>query len=325
VEHFGGEVSDRIHQPPDALQAPRFTGPRTFARLPLVEDLAGVDCALVGLPWDGGTSFRPGARFGPEAIRSASILLRPYNTAQATPVFGALSAIDRGDAPTVPGYIEDTLERIERFLAPIAAAGVVTLAMGGDHSVTLAELRALAATHGPLGLLHLDAHADLWDSYNDRPYNHGTFARRAIEEGVVDPARTLQAGLRGPLYGREDVAVGAELGVTQIPCEELLEMEAEEFAARARGVLGDGPAFLTFDVDFLDPAFCPATGTPEVGGPSSREALRYLRALRGIRFVGFDAVEVAPQYDGPGQVTALLAANVLYEMLTLVVLGRRVS
>ncbi|HEX9967888.1 MAG TPA: agmatinase [Solirubrobacterales bacterium] len=330
-------MSKRIHQPPDALQAPRFTGPRTFARLPLVESrgdlsvditdkspqpLADVDCAVIGLPWDGGTSFRPGARFGPEAIRSASTLLRPYNAAQGTQVFGALSVIDHGDAPTVPGYIEDTLERIERFVAPIAAAGVVPLAMGGDHSVTLAELRALAAAHGPLGLLHLDAHADLWDSYNERPLSHGTFARRAIEEGVVEAGRTLQAGLRGPLYSPEDVEVGRELGVTQIPCEELLELGAEEFAQRARETLGEGPAFLSFDVDFLDPAFCPATGTPEVGGPSGREALALLRALRGVRFAGFDVVEVAPPYDGPGQATALFAANVLYEMLTLVALAR---
>lgn len=315
-------MSKRIHQPPDALQAPRFTGPRTFARLPVVEDLTDVDCAVVGLPWDGGTSFRPGARFGPEAIRSASSLLRPYNPAQEARVFGALSVIDYGDAPTVPGYVEDTLARIERFLAPLAAAGVVPLAMGGDHSVTLAELRALAAAHGPLGLLHLDAHADLWDSYNDRPLSHGTFARRAIEEGVVDPGRTLQAGLRGPLYGPEDVEVGRDLGVAQLGCEQLLATGPEQFGERAREVLGGGPAFLTFDVDFLDPAFCPATGTPEVGGPTSREALAFVRALRGIRFVGFDVVEVAPQYDGPGQQTALLAANVLYEMLTLVALAR---
>jgi agmatinase len=251
--------------------------------------------------------------------------LRPYNPAQATQVFGALSVIDHGDAPTVPGYIEDTLERIERFLAPVAAAGVVPLAMGGDHSVTLAELRALAAVHGPLGLLHLDAHADLWDSYNDRPLSHGTFARRAIEEGVVDPGRTLQAGLRGPLYGPEDAELGRELGVAQLTCEELLALEPEELGERARARLGDGPAFLSLDVDFLDPAFCSATGTPEVGGPSSREALGYLRALRGIRFAGFDVVEVAPPYDGPGQATALFAANALYEMLTLVAVGRRVS
>lgn len=308
----------RIHQPPDALEAPRFTGPRTFARLPLIEDLADVDCAVYGLPWDGGTSYRPGARFGPEAIRSASSLLRPYNAAQGVQVLGALSVVDHGDAPTVPGYIEDTLARIERFVERIVSAGAVPLAMGGDHSVTLAELRALAAAHGPLGLVQFDAHADLWDSYNDRPLSHGTFVRRALEEGLLDGRRTLQLGLRGPLYDSGDVDVAGEFGIAQIASDELLAMEPAELGRRARAVLGDGPAFLTFDVDSVDPAFCPATGTPEVGGPTSREALACLRSLSGIDFVGFDVVEVAPQYDGPGQITALFAANVLYEMLSLV-------
>jgi len=316
-------VNKRIHQPPDALRAPRFTGPRTFARLPLTDDLADADCAVFGLPWDGGTSFRPGARFGPEAIRSASSLLRPYNPAQGAQVFGALSLVDHGDAPTVPGYFEETLERIERFVAAVVAADAIPLGIGGDHSVTLAELRVIAAARGPLGLVQFDAHADLWDSYNERPLSHGTFARRALEEGLLDGARTLQVGLRGSLYGADDLGVGSRFGVTQIGCEELLAMPAEQFGERARALLGDGPAFLTFDVDFVDPAFCPATGTPEVGGPSGREALGYLRALRGVAFAGFDVVEVAPPYDGPGQATALFAANVLYEMLTLVALARR--
>ncbi|HEU5142389.1 MAG TPA: agmatinase [Solirubrobacterales bacterium] len=317
-------MSRHIHQPPDALQAPRFTGPRTFARLPLVEELADgeADCAVLGLPWDGGTSFRSGARFGPEAIRSASSLLRPYNQAQGVQVFGALSIVDGGDAPTVPGYIEDTLERIERFVGGVVASGAVPLAMGGDHSVTLAELRALSAVRGPLALVHFDAHADLWDSYNERPLSHGTFARRALEEGIVDGGRSIQLGLRGPLYGPEDVELGGRFGMTQIPCEELLATPPAEVGDRVRGVVGNGPAFLSFDVDFLDPAFCPGTGTPEVAGPSSREALAYTRALRGIDFAGFDVVEVAPQYDGPGQATALFAANALYEMLSLVALGR---
>lgn len=309
-----------IHQPPDALEAPRFTGPKTFARLPLIEDLDGVDCAVLGLPWDGGTSFRPGARFGPEAIRSASSLLRPYNAAQRVQVFGALSVVDRGDAPTVPGYIEETLARIEGFVARVAGAGAVPLGMGGDHSVTLAELRALAKEHGPLGLVQFDAHADLWDSYNDRPLSHGTFARRALEERLIAGERSLQAGLRGPLYAAEDRDVGARFGVTQVSCDELAAMDGEEFGRLVRSVVGDGPAFLTFDVDSIDPAYCPATGTPEVGGLTSREALRYLRALTGIDFVGFDVVEVAPPYDGRGQVTALCAANLLYEMLSLVAL-----
>ncbi|MBB4663108.1 agmatinase [Conexibacter arvalis] len=312
-----------MHQPWDALEAPRFTGPRTFGRLPHLTALDGVDAAVFGMPWDGGTSFRSGARFGPEAVRSASAMLRTYNPAQRTQVFGALSTIDYGDAPTVPGYIEETLPRIEAFVAPLAEAGVVTAGIGGDHSVTLAELRAHAAVHGPLGLIHLDAHSDLWDRYNGQPYNHGTVFRRAIEEGLVDPARYVQAGLRGSLYGPGDVALGDELGVESIPWLELAELSPEAFAERARARVGDGPVFVTFDVDFVDPAFCPGTGTPEVGGPTSSQALRYVRALTGLRrLVGVDVVEVAPAYDGPGQATALLASTVLFELLTLVQMAR---
>jgi agmatinase len=311
-----------IHQPPDALAAPRFTGPRTFARLPHLTTLEDVDCAVFGMPWDGGTSFRSGARFGPEAIRSASGMIRTYNPVQKVQVFGALSVVDHGDAPTAPGYIEETLQRIEAYVAPIAAAGVVPLGMGGDHSVTLAELRALAATHGPLGLVQLDSHTDLWDTYNGLPYGHGTVFRRAIEEGIVDAARVVQAGMRGSLYGAEDEALPGSLGVETIPWTELAELSPAAFGARVRERLGDGPAFCTFDVDFVDPAFCPGTGTPEVGGPTSHEALGYLRALSGVRFVGFDVVEVAPTYDAAGQVTALFAANALFEMLSLVEMRR---
>jgi agmatinase len=311
-----------IHQPPDALAAPRFTGPRTFARLPHLTTLEDVDCAVFGMPWDGGTSFRSGARFGPEAIRSASGMIRTYNPVQRVQVFGTLSVVDHGDAPTAPGYIEETLQRIEAYVAPIAAAGVVPLGMGGDHSVTLAELRALAAAHGPLGLVQLDSHTDLWDSYNGLPYGHGTVFRRAIEEGVVDAARVVQAGMRGSLYGAEDEALPGSLGVETIPWTELAELAPAAFAARVRERLGEGPAFCTFDVDFVDPAFCPGTGTPEVGGPTSHEALGYLRALSGVRFVGFDVVEVAPTYDAAGQITALFAANALFEMLSLVEMRR---
>jgi agmatinase len=306
-----------MFQPADSLTTPRFTGPRTFARLPHVGDLEGVRAAVLGLPWDGGTSFRPGARFGPEAIRSASALLRPYNPDQGVRVFGTVPTVDYGDAPTVPGYIEETLPRLQAFVEPIAAAGVVTFAMGGDHSVTLAELRALAAVHGPLGVVHLDAHSDLWERYFDRPYNHGTVFRRAIEEGVVDPARMIQAGLRGSLYEPEDETLAATLGLEAVPWRELAHLSPAAFGARVRDRVGAGPCFLSFDVDVVDPAFCPGTGTPECGGPTSFQALEYVRALDGVDFRGFDVVEVSPPYDGPGQQTALLAATVLYEMLSL--------
>jgi agmatinase len=312
-----------IHQPPDALAAPRFTGPRTFARLPNLATLEDVDCAVFGMPWDGGTTFRSGARFGPEAIRSASGMIRTYNQAQQVQVFGALSAVDYGDAPTAPGYIEETLRRIEAYVAPIAAAGVVPLGMGGDHSVALAELRALASVHGPLGLVQLDSHTDLWDTYNGLPYSHGTVFRRAIEAGILDASRVVGAGMRGSLYGEDDEALPGTLGVETIPWAELAELTPEAFAARVAERVGEGPVFCTLDVDFVDPAFCPGTGTPEVGGPTSHQALGYLRALREVEFVGFDVVEVAPAYDGPGQVTALFAASALFEMLSLVALRRR--
>jgi agmatinase len=309
-----------IHQPPDALAAPRFTGPRTFARLPHITTLESVDCAMFGMPWDGGTSFRSGARFGPEAIRSASALIRPYNPVQQVQVFGALSVVDFGDAPTAPGYIEETLTRIEDYVASIAAAGVTPLGMGGDHSVTLAELRALARVHGPLGVVQFDSHTDLWDTYNGLPYSHGTVFRRAIEEGIVDPARTIQAGLRGSLYAADDEKMPETLGVEAIPWATLADVPPDAFAAQVQERVGAGPVFCTLDVDFVDPAFCPGTGTPEVGGPTSAQAMGYLRALRDVAFVGFDVVEVAPTYDGPGQATALFAANALFEMLSLVAL-----
>lgn len=311
-----------MREPPDASQAPRFTGPRTFARLPHTTDLDGVDAAIYGMPWDGSTSFRSGARFGPEAVRSASSLLRPYNPVAGVQVFGAVSAIDYGDAPTVPGYIEETLTRIEAFVATLVERGVVGIGVGGDHSVALAELRALAKRHGPLGVVQLDSHTDLWDLYFDKPLSHGTVFRRAVEEDIIDPGRVLQAGMRGPLYAASDVDVPREFGIEMVPWTELARLSPDEFGDLARSRVGAGPVFLSFDVDFVDPAFCPGTGTPEVGGPTSFQALGYLRALTGIDFVGYDVVEVAPQYDDSAQITALLAGTVMYEMLSLIALRR---
>jgi agmatinase len=311
-----------MREPPDATQQPRFTGPRTFARLPHTTDLEHVDAAVYGVPWDGSTSFRSGARFGPEAVRSVSAMLRTFNPVSRVQVFGALSTIDYGDAPTVPGYVEETLARIESFLAPIVERRVVGIGIGGDHSITLAELRALSKLHGPLGLVHLDSHTDLWDAYFGKPYSHGTMFRRGIEEGILDPSRVIQAGMHGPLYSEADEEIPDELGVEVIPWVELATLSPADFAERARRRTGTGPAFMTFDVDFVDPAFCPGTGTPEVGGPTSFQALGYLRALTGIDFVGYDVVEVAPQYD-PAQITALFAANVAFEMLSLIALAKR--
>jgi agmatinase len=308
--------------PPDASQAPRYTGVRTFARCPYVTDPDGVDVAVVGAPFDTATSFRPGARFGPEAIRAASLLLRPHNPGLTVDVFPRLSVVDWGDLDLTPGNAARTTEQIAEDLVPLLGAGIVPILLGGDHSVTLGALRAQAAAHGPVSVVLLDAHADTWDSYYGERYFHGTVFRRAAEEGVVAPERSLMAGMRGPLYSQDDLDAARDLGFDLILGDELCGMTAEEFGRRVRERVGDGPAYLSFDIDVVDPAFAPATGTPEVGGLTGREALAFIRSLAGTRFSGFDVVEVSPPYDGPGQTTALLAANVAYEFLSLTALSR---
>jgi agmatinase len=308
--------------PPDALSSPRYAGVKTFARCPLVEDPEGVDVAVLGIPFDTATTNRPGARFGPEAVRSASIVLRPYNAAQDAQVFGRLSVADLGDVRVTPGNAEKTVGQIAEQLEPVVRSGARTLCLGGDHVVVLGELRAHAAVHGPLGLVLLDAHADVWDTYCGERYYHGSTFRRAVEEGLLDPARSLLAGMRGSLYGPDDAAMPNELGFEVIDCDALVALSHEEYGDRVRARVGDGPLFLSFDIDVLDPAYAPGTGTPEAAGLTTREALGFLRALRGLRFSGYDLVEVSPPYDGPGQPTAVAAANVAFELLTLDVLAR---
>src|SRR5690242_16852150 len=293
-------------------------------RAPHTADLAGVDAAVYGIPFDTATSYRMGARFGPEAIRSASSLLRPYNPALEVNVVETLSIVDYGDVPVSPGDTQRTYAQIEEALAPLVEAGVFPLALGGDHSVTLAELRVLTAKQGPLALkpeplalVQFDAHGDTWDEYFGQRYFHGTTFLRAVEEKLIEPAASVQAGLRGSLYGAEDLASARELGFTVLPCEELRALGSAAYGDLVRERVGTRPVFLSFDVDVLDPAFAPGTGTPEVAGLSTAEALGFLRALAGIELAGADVVEVSPPYDGPGQPTALAAANVAYELLSL--------
>jgi len=307
--------------PPDAFETPRFSGPRTFMRLPYVRDLEGVDVAIVGIPTDGAVVYRSGARFGPEGIRSASVMLRNFNPLLGVDVVERLSLVDYGDVPTVPGSTADSLERSERALAEVVDAGVTTLCLGGDHTVLLAELRALARKHGPLALIQLDSHHDLWDEYFGQKLFHGSVVRRAVEEGLVDPSRSVQAGLRGSLGSAEEAGYPAELGIEALTYEELAAVGPAGFSQRVRNRVGDAPCFLTFDIDFVDPAYAPGTGTPEVGGPSSREALTYVRSLAGLDFRGFDCVEVSPPFDPAGQ-TAFVAANACFEMLSLLALRR---
>jgi agmatinase len=290
-------------------------------RVPNVRALHDVDVAVVGIPTDDAVSFRSGARFGPEAIRSASVLLRRYNPILRIDVAERLSIVDWGDAPTVPGYTLESLDRTRAALDEVVRAGIVTLCLGGDHTVLLAELRALAAVHGPLCLVQLDSHHDLWDEYFGQKVFHGSVVRRAVEEGLIDPARSVQAGLRGSLYGPGDAELPGQFGIDALGFEELAALGPAEFSQRVRARVGTAPCFISFDIDFLDPGFAPGTGTPEVGGPSTREALTYVRSLAGLDFKGFDCVEVSPPYD-PSGTTALAAANVCFEMLSLLALRR---
>jgi agmatinase len=313
-------------QQADARIQPRFAGVRTFARLRHVlsaSGLEGADVAVLGFPFDTATSYRTGARFGPEAVRSASVLLRPYHGPHAVDVFGTLNCVDAGDVPVAPGDTIETFARAQVELTRVVETGAVPLVIGGDHSITLAELRVLVERHGPLALVHLDAHGDTWDEYFGQPYFHGTTFRRAVEEGLIDPHASVQAGLRGPLYAETDIGDAREMGFTVVPAEELRALGAKAYGDLVRARVGDRRAFLTFDVDFCDPTVTPGTGTPEVGGFSSAEAQAYVRALVGISLVGADVVEVSPAYDGPGQITALLAANIAWEILALLALRKR--
>jgi len=309
--------------PADASVAPRYTGVRTFARCPLAPlGAEGIDVAVVGVPFDTATSYRAGARFGPEAIRAGSTLLRPYHPALDVDVFARQSVADCGDLEVTPGNAERTAAQIAEGLGPPLRAGATPLVLGGDHSIVLGELRAHAALRGPLALVLLDAHADTWDDYYGERYFHGTPFRRAVEEGLLLPERSLMAGMRGPLYDRSDLDAARELGFELVTGQELRELSPGEYGERVRERVGDAPAYLSFDIDVVDPGFAPGTGTPEVGGLLPHEALGFLRALAGMRFAGFDVVEVSPPYDGPGQTTALVAANVAYELVALSAVAR---
>ena len=312
------------YEPANSLETPRFSGVRTFMRLPDVQDLENADVAIVGAPFDTGATFRAGARFGPEGIRSVSHLLRPYNPSQDVSIFEHLSVIDYGDVPVVPGYIEESYRRIAEGLEPIHRAGVVPIVLGGDHSIALPELRAAAAVHGPLALVQFDSHPDTWDAYFGEKHTHGTPFRRAVEEGLLAPERSIQVGMRGSIYDMGDWDDARELGFDLVPTDAVRKLGIDETIARVRERVGDAKTYVSFDVDFVDPAFAPGTGTPEIGGFTSREAQEFVRGLAGLDLVGCDVVEVYPAYD-PAQITALLAANVAHEFLSLIALGRKNS
>jgi agmatinase len=308
--------------PEDSLASPRFTGPATFARLPYVRTLQDVDVALVGVPFDTGVTYRVGGRFGPNAVRAASVMLRPYNANLDVKPFDVLSCVDYGDIAIVPGYTQRSYDAIEQAVAPIVEAGVVPLLIGGDHACTLPHLRATRSL-GPVAVIDFDSHTDAWDSYFGEKYNHGTWMRRAIEEGLVDVEHSIEIGLRGSVYDADDwTGLRSELGLEYLTTEDVLGIGPAETARRIVSRVGERPAFVSFDIDVIDPAFAPGTGTPEPGGLSAHDGLAILRALTGVRLVGADVVEVIPAYDPAGQ-TAFLAANLAYELLSLVALQRR--
>lgn len=283
-------------------------------RLPQVADAHGLDVALVGVPFDGGTSYRPGARMGPREIRAQSSLIRSYNYFQKVAPFDRLNVADVGDIDAPPISIEKAYGAIEAGIGAIAGAGAKPIVVGGDHSISLPVLRALARRHGPLALVQFDAHIDTWDEYFGGKYFHGTPFRRAIEEGLVDGARFIQVGIRGPMYGESDLDVHRQHGITMIDIDQVKDRGLAPVVEHIRQV-ATGPAYVTFDIDAVDPAFAPGTGTPEVGGLTSHEALRLVRGLAGVNVIGADVVEVSPLYDGPGQITSVLASNLMFELL----------
>jgi agmatinase len=308
-------------RPRDPFTSPRFGQIATFMLLPYAASVEGLDVALLGIPYDGGVSYRPGARFGPRAVREQSSLIRSWHPVLKVHPFERLRVADCGDIDVNPSSIEATYAAITAKVDAVVAAGAAPVCVGGDHSVTLGVLRSLAKRHGPLGIVHFDAHPDTWDQYFGSKFFHGTPFRRAVEERLIDPARMIQIGIRGPLYGPEDFAFHDEHGIEVVRIEAVKEQGTAPVAARLARLRG-APLYCSFDIDAVDPAFAPGTGTPEVGGLTSYEALALVRALAGLELVGADIVEVSPPYDGPGQVTALLAANLLFELVCLLALAR---
>ena len=300
--------------PVNALDYPRFAGIPTFMRLPHIPDAKRLDVALIGVPYDGGTSYRPGPRFGPRRIREQSALIRPYNPVLNVSPFDRLRVADYGDLSVNPLSIEDTFRRITTELNAVLQESAIPMCVGGDHSILLPILRSIHKFHGPVALIQLDAHSDTWDEYWGIKYSHGTPVRRAIEEGLLAEPYVLQVGLRGQLYNAQDLDYAREHKIDMVTAEEFHEHGLPLVQKKLKAFEGL-KTYLSLDIDVVDPAFAPGTGTPQVGGLSSVQILG-LRALRGLNFVGCDLVEVSPQFDS-ADITSLLAANLLFEQLCL--------
>jgi guanidinopropionase len=307
-------VTDQTYQPVDAAVVPRFAGPTTFMRLPSVSSAAGLDFALVGIPWDGGTTNRAGARHGPREIRSQSSLMRRVHHVSGTEPFSLAKVADVGDVSVNPINLMDALQRIEAGITSIVSYGAIPLIAGGDHLTTLPVLRAVARKQ-TVGMIHFDAHSDTNDKYfGDNPYTHGTPFRRAIEEGLLDPKRVVQIGIRGSIYEPGEHDWARAQGIRIIYMEEFVRRGASEVMEEAKRIAGNGPTYVTFDIDCLDPSAAPGTGTPEVGGFTTREAQQMIRLLDGVNIIGADVVEVAPPFD-LGNLTALAGATMMFELL----------
>jgi len=307
--------------PVDATRVPRYAGPATFARLPRIDEVSRADVAILGVPFDSGVSYRPGARFGPGHIRASSKLLRPYHPAQGVHPFGDQQVADAGDVAVNPFDLAEAVQQIDDAATAVRADGASLLTLGGDHTIALPILRSLHRDHGPIAVLHFDAHLDTWDTYFGAPFTHGTPFRRASEEGLLDLERCQHMGIRGPLYAATDLEDDAALGFQIVRADDYEADGVRGAVDRMRRRLGDGPVYVSIDIDVLDPAHAPGTGTPEAGGLTSRELLHTLRGLVGLNVVGADIVEVAPAYNH-AEITGIAAAHVAYELLSVLARNR---
>ncbi|MBB5163762.1 agmatinase [Mycobacterium sp. AZCC_0083] len=310
--------------PIDASKTPRFAGPASFARLPRLDQVPRADIVVAGVPFDSGVSYRPGARFGPTHVRESSRLLRPYNPAMDVSPFEVAQVADAGDIAVNPFNIHEAIETIEAAAIELTADGTRLVTIGGDHTIALPLLRAAAHRHGPVALVHFDAHLDTWDTYFGAEYTHGTPFRRAVEEGIVDTEALSHVGTRGPLYGKKDLEDDRRFGFGIVTSSDVYYQGVVEIIDKLRQRLGDRPVYVSIDIDVLDPAHAPGTGTPEAGGITSRELLEILRGFRGLNLVGADVVEVAPAYDH-AEITGVAAAHVAYDLVSLLALQHEES
>ena len=311
-------MSDPFFKPVSGFDLPRFAGVPTFMRLPHVSldtpKISDVDIGIIGVPWDSGTTNRPGPRHGPRQLRDASTMIRAQHPVSGIRPYEKLNCADLGDVSINPADIEDSMNRITSFYKTVLEKGIKPLTAGGDHLTSLPVLRAIAE-RGPLGMIHFDSHTDLFHSYFDGTmFTHGTPFRRAVEENLLDPKRVIQIGIRGTQYDREDLDFAGAVGIRVVKIEEFFDRGIEDVMAEAREIVGEKETYISYDIDFIDPAFAPGTGTPEVGGPNSYEALKVVRELTGVKIVGADMVEVSPPFD-PSSNTAFLGVSVMFELL----------